>query len=526
MTTLTENVRLSTYLKGIVSGFLGTGSGVFPAAPSSLYFGLMTGEEVETSTYTGYARMSAAPPTYNVPTSTTHCALEIEGNDSFAAFTATKVLHSIGLFDASTGGNLLVWIPFPLTVQAGDELTLDTLVLNFNNNAAGSYSASNSCHFMSQMIARWVMNDMTNTDSAIGARFDEINSIAKTRRCMIVENTSDTTGVRWGYPTGGPPLIGSTGAAIVKHATQVNTDVSIETMPTTDGAPSETIQALTMAVGSQATWQMAASGSPSSGAVTKVTYAVVAQAPMSPPPNLIAGELSDDSDNVFIPLAVWTPSGTAWNFVEATTKLAWSLGMSLDRDLAQTPSPTYPGDLTGITTVNPKSLVKSGGYAYEHSLVSNRLSTLTYSVSTIFTEIINDNLDTFPGYAEPIDITLYNPDPVYEIVEMRRAVADVRSGDSHVAFSFRLRTADGDIPSVEGKAIVVRYSVNGAATQEVRGSAQADYTTSGRVLFALPAAALADPGQVRAELVLEGAGGSTQTYPFDDTIFISVMKSL
>ena len=88
------------------------------------------------------------------------------------------------------------------------------------------------------------------------------------------------------------------------------------------------------------------------------------------------------------------------------------------------------------------------------------------------------------------------------------------------------RTADGDTPSVEGKTVVVRYSVNGAATLEVRGSAQADYSSSGRVLFALPAAALADPGQVRAELVLEGAGGSTQTYPFDDTIFISVMKSL
>lgn len=528
MTTLTENVRLSTYLKGIVENFLDVATeDNFPTPPSSLYFAMMTAEEVETASYTGYERKPAAPEGYGGPTSTRHCSLDIEftggsGDAHFAAVTAPKTLHSIGIYDAATAGNLLLWIPFSITLQTGDELALDTLSVYFNNESAISYSKANSCAFLSQMIARWLVNQFVETDSVTSKRFDEINEISKDRRCMIVESTGSTTGVVWGYPTGGPPLIGSTGATVVKHATQVdsdgNGDVTVKSIiSTTTGSA----LALTMAQTGLTTWQMADYGAPFSGSVTKVTYGVVVQEGTNPPFH-IAGVLGDDSANEFVPLAIWTPSGANWSFTAETTKLAWTLGMSLERRLLYVPAPTYDGDLTGITTVNPKQLTSSGGYSYEHSLVSMHLSQLTYSIATVY----DTQEYEFSTADSAIPITAYAFDPIAELVDLRQYSTDVRSGDTHLSFSVKLRTADGDIPNTSGKSVVVRYSVNGGATSEVRGSVPTNYATTGRVIFALPAAAFASPGQVRAEITLQGSGGSVQTFPTDDTVFISIMRSL
>lgn len=488
----------------------------------------MTAEEVETSAYTGYARLEAVSSPGTFSSGNTHGYIVLAGgNADFATFTAAKNIHSIGVYSASTGGNLLLWLPFAQTAQTGDVLTMNDVYVYFNSEEGSSYIKANSCETVSQMIICWLGNVFTTTDSLTGNyHFDEINTMSKNRRCLIIESESNTTGDYWSYPSGGTPEIGSPGAFTVKYASSVNaTATKGSTVVSTPGVAGSSALCLSTKKqsGAAVRYMKATYNSAFTGLVTKVTYAIVVKPDGSPPPDHVDGDLSLSADNLFIPLAVWTPDGSDWTFVSGTTKLAFTLGMSIQREDEFVPSPTYAGSMIGITAVDPLKLTLTEGYPYEHSLVSLRLSQIGYDLVSSY------NTQTY-NYFDPADysipISAYELDPVAELVDLRRYAVDTRSGDTHVAFSVKLRTADGDIPSTTGKSVVVRYSINGGDTAEVRGSVPANYSTTGRVIFALPAVALVSAGQVRAEIALEGPGDSVQTFPYDDTIFISIMRSL
>lgn len=485
----------------------------------------MTAEEVETTAYTGYARLEVGSLNYTGPVLTYHCFLDASISDTFATFVAQKNIHSIGVYDALSGGNLLAWMPLGITGNTGDYLILTTLSMAFNGHTGTTHNRANSCRFMSQMIARWLSNSMGSASSVGGYVFSEINTISKDRRCMIVESESNTTGNYWKYPAGGTPVLGSSGSGYVKYASPVDDNagdgVSVIDVPGVSGSSALCLS--TRKASGAVRFMKADYGSAFTGSVTKVTYAMVVTNGGAPPPDHIDGYLSDSSLNEFVPLAEWTPDGSDWTFTSGTTKLVWTLGMSVQRTDEYVPNPTYGGSMTGLTVVDPLKLTLTEGYPYEHSLVSLNSSTLSYDLTSTYAIQEYD-------YADPADysipVSAYELDPVAELVDLRRYTVDARSGDTHVAFSVKLRTADGDIPSTTGKSVVVRYSIKGGDTAEVRGSVPANYSTTGRVIFALPAVALVSAGQVRAEIALEGPGDSVQTFPYDDTIFISIMRSL
>ena len=235
--TYTVPVRLSTYLKNLVNGFLGIGVGVMPAPPSGVYVGVMSAEGVEhVSPYSGYARIDAISNGFVAPTlGASHGEVEFTVNDipgPFGPFTTAKTIHSFGFFDASSGGNLLFWVPIGTTAQPGDTMQLGKLYLRFRDETAATGKRANSCDFVPGLIGTWV----SGASYWDGSLYDQINDIAKTCRCMIVESTTNSTGSIWGYPAGGPPVIDSLGSGADKYATQVLSDVVLDFIPSINGS--------------------------------------------------------------------------------------------------------------------------------------------------------------------------------------------------------------------------------------------------------------------------------------------------
>jgi hypothetical protein len=119
-------------------------------APATLYFGLLTDSntatqrdagtvtEVSTGTWTNYQRAAVTNNTTNFPNATGTLATKNNANDiGTAAFLSsgttiaitggpTVTINAVGIFDASTAGNMIGWFDLTVakTVSAGDTFKL------------------------------------------------------------------------------------------------------------------------------------------------------------------------------------------------------------------------------------------------------------------------------------------------------------------------------------------------------------------------------------------------------------------
>lgn len=156
MTNFMENKLIDWFFRGQALGITGASAGA-ASGPTTLYFGLFTaapsdtggGTEVTTAG-TNYARASLACNTTNFDNTdnlnTTAVSAGTNGTTrnttviTFNAPTGTNwgsITH-IGVFDAVTGGNLLIWaaLTTPKTVNAGDaapSFAQNALTFQFDN---------------------------------------------------------------------------------------------------------------------------------------------------------------------------------------------------------------------------------------------------------------------------------------------------------------------------------------------------------------------------------------------------------
>lgn len=132
-----ENKLWDWFFRGQALGITGASAGA-GSGPTTLYVGLFTTTPTDSSAGTevaggSYARVSVASTLANwsgtqAAGSTTASTGTSGGGSNNAAFTFPAptatwgAINGIGIFDAATGGNLLMWSPLvtPRTVNNGD----------------------------------------------------------------------------------------------------------------------------------------------------------------------------------------------------------------------------------------------------------------------------------------------------------------------------------------------------------------------------------------------------------------------
>lgn len=119
----------SDYLENKILNYIFNG-GAF-AQPATVYIGLFTSAPTDAGGGTevaggSYARKAIACNTTNFPTTTTG-QIQLDTTQTFAqASAAWGTVDSFGIFDASSGGNLLYWAPLntPKTIASGDTVSI------------------------------------------------------------------------------------------------------------------------------------------------------------------------------------------------------------------------------------------------------------------------------------------------------------------------------------------------------------------------------------------------------------------
>lgn len=523
LTTLVVGASPSNYTRDAFVNWLRTDvTDTLPSPPTQWWAGILTDTSYIEASYSGYARIEAVSLLYTGSAGTQHASCTFEFNDSFAAATGTLNVASIGIWSASTGGNLLAIAHLSTTLSVGDELEIGEVIVRFNNNTATGITKVNAAPAVSQLMAMWLVNDTVTTVTGSGANLEDVLSFSKDTRAAVIETSASATGSLWGI-SGGQKI----GNALTKVGTVVtdgsSLGLNVSLVPSSIGSYTEQ-PALTTDNGAVNATFAASSGS---GYVTKVLYGIFYQANQgSPPPTNVDGVIDpDDSANIFLTLASWTITPSTKIPYTTSDNFYFTFGLGIQEPftaLSYRPEQTY-SDISE-KEIEPVYVESSGGYRYAHALVNTiTQSTVEYEVTSSFYDW---NFDYFDASPDEIPITVEPVDWNSEIVEMRRYTTDVKTGDTSLAFSVKLKSADGDIPNATNKELLVRYSINGGETKEVWGSIPTDYAATGRVIFTLPPNAFDDPGTVRAELVLYREGGSEQTYPVDDVIYIGVARSL
>lgn len=531
MAVTTNNAYLSNYTRDILNDWLGMDTPFsWPASPTQWWFGLLSSNSAETEvSYTGYARRETTVDSITTP-SGSHVQVDFgAASAAFPAFVGSVDVTGVGIWDASTGGNLLAYVVFGNTYADGDIIDLSSVsgagvTLNFSSSTAGANKKANPIALPILATCAWMVNATGSVNNVNGIPISEILAVTDKglRSVKIIDNVTGD-GAVWDYPTGGEASYGN-GTTDHAIAVEPSGGIVVRSIPSVYPSGASQLCVTTSIDSSTTRWVNAVFGIPTSGRITAIEYGTWMRAnPGSPPPAYTEGEYdAADANNIWVKLARWNLTGSNGSFSAPTSKMAFTLGLCTN-GFNYIPNPTYGGSLTGISLIDPLQTTQESGYPYEHELCAGRDSTVTYEVTSIYSDA---EFQYYEASAQEIPVDVQATDANIEIVEMRRYTADVRSGDSAIAFSMKLRTQDNDIPSLSGKDIRVRYSVNGGPTEDVWASTPSDYTTDGRVIFGLPPSAFETAGQVRLEIAIIGPGGSVQTLPFDDTVFIGVMDSL